>query len=225
MKIALTDEQKKAIVNGSDMVYTIMRDILVREEILDREREHFWILGLSICSQLQYIELIGLGSVRAVIVEPMNVFRLAVMKGCVNIILVHNHPSGNLKPSTEDKNITDKLIQVGEILNIEVFDHLIISDEGHYSFLDEGLLGELQKSTKYVPPYLLIERLKKEEAKIRKEVAKQNLQKGIDKGKKEGEKQKAIGIAKEMIKNNEPLEKIVKYTGLTKKEIEKLQAD
>jgi DNA repair protein RadC len=220
MNIPLKKEQKIKLLS-SYPVYKIMKEILLREEDLDREREHFWILGLAQNKQLQYIELISLGSIRAAVVEPMNVFRLAVMKGSVSIILVHNHPSGELTPSEADKNLTDNLIQVGRILNIEVVDHLIITTETYLSFKDTDLMDKLEKSTKYVPHYILKERIRREETKIREKHIKQNLKKG----KKEGEKNKAIEIAKGMKKDNEPIEKIMKYTGLTQKQIERIKPD
>ena len=65
-------------------------------------------------------------------------------------MLVHNHPSGNLQPSEEDKDITDRLIQSGRILHTEVLDHLIITEKTYLSFRDTGLMGELEKSLKYV---------------------------------------------------------------------------
>jgi len=216
MNIPLTDDQKIKL-SSSYPVYKIMREILMREEELDLEREHFWILGLAQNNQLQYVELIGLGSVKAVTVEPMNVFRLAVMKGSVSVILVHNHPSGELLPSEGDNNVTDNLIQVGHILDISVHDHLIINDVFYYSYKDAGLMDELEKSTKYVPPYILKERIRKEEAEIREKQAQKSLQKG--------KKEKAIEMAKNSLKEGLSIELIVKLTGLKKTEIEKLKEE
>ena len=220
MNIHLTEEQKIKL-SGSGAVYKIMKEILLREEILDQEKEHFWMLGLARSGQLQYVELVSMGSVKSVTVEPMNVFRLAVMKGSVSVIMVHNHPGGDLDPSFEDKDLTDNLIQVGNILNIQVLDHLIITNKKYISFKDAGIMDELEASTKFVPPFMLAERIRKEEKKIREEVAKQNLDKGIKKGKKE----RNIEIAKEMLKEGLPIELIIKLTGLTKKEVEKMKND
>ena len=133
--------------------------------------------------------------------------------------MVHNHPSGELTPSKADLETTDRLIQVGKILNIEVLDHLIITEENYMSFGDTGRMDELAESTKWVPTFELIDKIKKEEAQIRKEAVKEAKEKAHKKGIKEGK----IETAKEMKKNNEPLEKIVRYTGLTKTEIEKLK--
>jgi DNA repair protein RadC len=218
MTIELTDEQRIKLLNSDD-VYSVMQEILLREEKIDQEKEHFWMIGLAQNSRMQYIEMVSLGSVKATTVEPMNVFRWAVMKGSVKVIMVHNHPSGELKPSDADKDITDRLIQVGLILNIQVIDHMIISVKSYMSFADIGLLAELEKSNKWIPQYQLIERLKKEEKKIRDEAIKIAAKKNLEKGKKEG----IIEMAMNSIKEGLPTELIAKLTGLTKEEIEKLK--
>jgi DNA repair protein RadC len=153
----------------------------------------------------------------------MNVFRWSVMKGCVSVIMVHNHPSGNLKPSEEDMDLTDHLFQVGRILNINVLDHLIISTKSYMSFADTKLLEKLAESPKYVPPFEQIERIRAEEKKIREEAVRVAEEKGIKKGEIKGIEKRNIEIAKGMKKDNEPIEKIIKYTGLTKREIEKIK--
>ena len=107
----------------------------------------------------------------ATIAEPMEVFSLALQKRAVNIVLVHNHPSGELKPSDSDLDTTDRLIQVGSIVNLPVFDHLIISEKSYLSFRDVGYLRELSKSTKYVPSYILIEKFKKEAEELKEKGA------------------------------------------------------
>jgi len=133
MNIELTDKQKTQIINSED-VYAIMQKVLLREEIIDQEKEHFWIIGLTSSNKILFVELVSLGSVNATIAEPMNVFRVAILKNAVKVILVHNHPSGNLTPSDDDKDITDRLIQVGRIINVQAIDHLIISPESYVSF-------------------------------------------------------------------------------------------
>jgi len=112
MEIRLTDKDKKQITSPDD-IYGIMQRILLRENKIDREKEHFWIIGMDMADYILYIELVSLGSVKSTIVEPMNVYRFAVMKNAVRVIAVHNHPSGNLTPSPHDKDTTDRLIQVG----------------------------------------------------------------------------------------------------------------
>lgn len=128
MTIRLSKDQRIRILNSRDL-YTIMQAVFLREQKIDRDREHFWIMGLATDHTLLFVELIGLGSIRRVGVEPMDVYSLALQKRAVKIVLVHNHPSGNLVPSDDDQDLTDYLIQVGVFVNVPVIDHLIISEE------------------------------------------------------------------------------------------------
>ncbi|AZJ34118.1 JAB domain-containing protein [Tenacibaculum singaporense] len=203
MDIKLTEQEKIKILNSDD-IYGIMQRILLRDNKIDQNREHFWVIGLANNNRILFIELISLGTVNATLVEPMEVFSFALQKRAVKIILCHNHPSGELKPSEADKDISDRLIQVGIIVDTEVVDHLIISDKSYLSFEDTGLLDELKKSTKYVPKYVLEQRLKKEAAEI-------------------AEKKKAIEIAKAFKRSGLDNELIAKNTGLTIEEVKKLR--
>src|SRR5438105_5881644 len=101
MNVKLTTTQKIKVLNSDD-IYNIMQQVLLRENKIDRNKEHFWIIGLSQVNKILYIELISLGTISATIVEPMEVFSIALQKRTVQIILVHNHPSGELKPSNAD---------------------------------------------------------------------------------------------------------------------------
>lgn len=166
MNIKLSDKDKIQ-VSCSDDLYGIMHHILLRENKIDREKEHFWIIGMNIAGIILYIELVKMGSVSSTLIEPMNVFRVAILKGATRVIAVHNHPSGNLKPSKEDENITDRLLQVGKIIEIQLLDHMIISTTGYISFNDQGLMDTIGKSTKFMPTYQLIDKIRKDEKNIR----------------------------------------------------------
>ncbi len=233
MGIKVTGKDLIKIANSDD-VFGIMQRVLFRENKLDREKEHFWLVGLNSVNKMLFVELISIGGVKSTTVEPMNVFRMSILKGAVKVILVHNHPSGEVIPSDADLDLTDRLIQAGKIIDIDVVDHLVISENTYLSFSKTGRMKQLEESTKWVPAYELIKRIKKQEAELRKEavkIAKEKGEKdGIKKGKIEGiaegeklgiEKNK-LEMAKQMRANNEPIEKIVLYTGLTKAEIEKL---
>ncbi|MGH1338254.1 MAG: JAB domain-containing protein [Aureispira sp.] len=165
MTIELTEAEKIKLLNSED-IYSIMQKVLLREEKIDQNKEHFWILGLANNNRLLFIELISLGTVNKTLVEPMEVFSLALQKQAVKIILCHNHPSGELKPSEEDQDVTNRMIQVGLIINMPVIDHLIISDISYLSFEDIGLLAVLKLSTKYVPGYMLIQRIQEQAAEL-----------------------------------------------------------
>ena len=211
MTIELTPEQRIKI-EGAESVYKVMREIFSRETIIDQDKEHFWVVGLSYTLKILYIELVALGTYKEVNVEPMEVFSWALQKRCTNIILVHNHPSNALKPSKADKDITDRLIQVGKIVDLHVTDHLIISTDSYYSFVDEGLFTELEGSTKYVPPFVLVDEYKKQAEKERKRADKQN---------KVGRKQERKEIARKLKESGAELQYISEMTGIPIAEIEK----
>nr|VFK02649.1 MAG: RadC-like JAB domain-containing protein [Candidatus Kentron sp. H]VFK03041.1 MAG: RadC-like JAB domain-containing protein [Candidatus Kentron sp. H]VFK05643.1 MAG: RadC-like JAB domain-containing protein [Candidatus Kentron sp. H] len=84
----------------------------------------------------------SLSGTTATVVNSIEVYQLAVVNKSPCIMLVHNHTDGALEPSEKDKEITRNLIEGGKLLNIQVLDHLIISDEGYYSFLEQGLIEE-----------------------------------------------------------------------------------
>jgi len=203
MNVKLSQAEKIRVLNGED-VYSIMQRILKRENKIDRNKEHFWTIGLNAGNQLLYVELISLGTSRMALAEPMQVFRVAILKGAVRLILVHNHPSGTLKPTDADKTVTDRLLQVGKIIDIEVIDHLIITEESYYSFAGNGVLEELKRSTQYVPDYQLKAQLRKEvEVTVKQERDKE--------------------IARQMKAKGFTNEQIAEITGLSVKSIEKLK--
>ena len=183
---------------GTDDVYSIMQRVLLRDNQINQEKEHLWMIGMNQAGYILYIELIALGSYKSVDVEPMNVFRVAVMKNASRVILVHNHPSGSLTPSEADKDITDRLIQVGRILNIDLIDHLIITPKSYISFRSTKLMDELEQSLKYVPTYQVVERIRKEEKQVAKEklaVEKDKTKTAQQKAKAEKERREKLELA------------------------------
>jgi DNA repair protein RadC len=208
MQVKLTEIEKIKLLNSED-IYHVMQRVLMRENKIERNKEHFWIIGLAANNRILYIELISLGTINKTLVEPMEVFSIALQKRTVKIILVHNHPSGSMRPSEEDKDITDKLIQVGLFLNIPVIDHLIINEKTYYSFSDSGLLHDLTIATKYLLPYKEQERMKKEAEEIGK-------QKGIIQEKKK--------MAQQLKKKGFTTKQITELTGLKASEINTLKA-
>lgn len=213
IKLAKND---KRYIEGTDDVYNIMKSVLLRDNKIDQEKEHFWIVGMNLAGYILYIELIALGSYKSVDVEPMNVFRVAVMKNASRVIAVHNHPSGRLSPSVTDKDITDRLIQVGRILNIEFVDHLIISPLSYTSFRSIGLMDELEKSLKYVPTYQVVEQIRKEEKQIAKEAIKSERDQ-----RKRSDKLLSTAIAM-LVEKDIAIEQIAKILEIEQKEIEKI---
>ena len=98
------------------------------------------ILLLNRANKVLGICPISMGGVSGTVVDPKVVFVAAIKAGASGLIIAHNHPSGNLKPSQQDLHLTRKLREGGRLLDIEVLDHLIVTEEGYYSFADEGVL-------------------------------------------------------------------------------------
>jgi len=139
MKISLTKAQRIKILSSQN-VYSIMQAVLLRQTKIRRKQEYVWTIGLNEDLDIEYIELVALGKLNTVTVEPVELFSIAVQKRCTRLILVHNHPTGNLKPSKTDLALTKSLKAASKILKIEIIDHLIISEKGYMSFADDGLL-------------------------------------------------------------------------------------
>lgn len=219
MNIKLTEKDKIRVSNPDD-IYGIMQRILLRENKIDREKEHFWIVGMNAAAMILYIELVSMGSVRSTLVEPMNVFRVAILKGATRVIAVHNHPSGTMRASKEDEDCTDKLIQVGRIIDIKLEDHLIISPTTYISFKDMGLMDTLGKSIKYVPTYQLIDSIRREEKTFREEANKKHKQE-IKQYKEEFLSYKLTAI-NNLLEKNIPIEEIAVILNLTVTEVKKI---
>jgi len=104
-------------------------------------QESFQILTLNGKNKIINRHLVTLGLLNQTVCHAREVFRAAITDSASSIILLHNHPSGDPKPSEADKIMTDKLVKAGELLEIAVIDHMIIASEGYYSFLEGGELN------------------------------------------------------------------------------------
>ncbi|MCB2264464.1 MAG: hypothetical protein LGR52_16235 [Candidatus Thiosymbion ectosymbiont of Robbea hypermnestra] len=222
MEVRLSKNQK-VIVNHSKDIYLIMRQILRRENKIGQGQEHFWMVGLNQANKILYIELIALGSSNMANIKPREAFRMAIYKLAVRAIMVHNHPSGDVTPSENDQDLTDHFIQVGKFLKVEVVDHLVIGDEDYRSLADLGLFEKLQESKRWVLPYLLEKRARKEGREEGIQLGeKQGKRIGRKEGLEEGSKAKAVEIAKAMKREGIGMETIARTSGLSNEEIEKL---
>lgn len=102
--------------------------------------EEFVILCLNRSNKVLGWSKISQGGLAGTICDPKIIFQVALKANASSIILAHNHPSGNIKPSATDIALTKKLKKAGEFLDLQILDHLIISSEGYYSFADEGII-------------------------------------------------------------------------------------
>ena len=122
-------------IRGPDDVVALLGRRLRKEH-----REHFLVLLLNARHEVIGKETVSIGSLNASIVHPREVFKPAVVQSAASIILVHNHPSGDPEPSEEDSAITKRLVECGELLGIQVLDHVIVASRGVVSFRSRQLL-------------------------------------------------------------------------------------
>jgi len=122
--------EKKTIENPADIA-NIIQSILIREDKIDQDKEHFYSVGLDSRKRIQYIELVSLGTLNASMVHPRELYRRAIMLGVEAIIVAHNHPSGVVEPSEDDLIVTKRLVKAGEILGIKLLDHIIITSDDY----------------------------------------------------------------------------------------------
>ena len=112
----------------------------IAPQFADLNHEEFWILLLNRANKVTSKHLISKGGQAGTVADPKIIFNTALENHAAYVILAHNHPSGNLKPSQADIDLTRKLKSAGAFLDIPVLDHLIVTDEGFFSFADEGLI-------------------------------------------------------------------------------------
>jgi len=129
------DPVKRIRITCSEDIYALMKP-----NLLDLQHEEFWLILLNRSSQLIKKVPISTGGVSSTVVDPKIIFHAALDSLASQIILVHNHPSGNLNPSDPDLLLTKKLKSAAKLLDISLIEHLIFSDHGYYSFADQGVL-------------------------------------------------------------------------------------
>ena len=125
----------KKQITGSKDLFDIFHPLLS-----DLIYEEFWILLLNKANKIIGKYCISEGGMSGTVADPVKIFKKAIENNASGIILCHNHPSGNLKPSEADINLTKKMRDGGKLLDISVLDHIIIGEEKYFSFADEGLI-------------------------------------------------------------------------------------
>lgn len=133
-------QAKELIVNDSTSLFKYMSPLLA-----DLDHEEFWAVYLSNRNKVLARQRIAMGGQTETSVDPRIVFRLALECKAVKVAVLHNHPSGSLRPSQEDRTLTKRLAEAGKLLNINVYEHLIVAigpdgQADYYSFHDEGLV-------------------------------------------------------------------------------------
>ena len=225
---------KTHIVREAEDIYNIMQHILARHEKLDMSKEHFWTVALSPASVIVNIELVFIGSFRKVMVDPPEVFSVPLQKKADSLILIHNHPSGSLKPSETDLETTDRLIKVGEICKIEVRDHVILTPHSYFSFADAGLIESLKWSTKYALSFLYEKQVLKYKEGVKQQLSKKDallkqqkekLDRETRQGEERGAKRREKEIARQMLEAGAGVSQIKQWTGLNATQIGKIRSE
>ncbi len=112
--------------------------IYLRSILKDYQHEVFAVLFLNQANKIKNFKIISRGGITGTVADPRIILKQALDEGATSIVLSHNHPSGNLNPSNADKELTQKIKMAASYFDIKVLDHIIVSDEGHYSFADAG---------------------------------------------------------------------------------------
>ena len=112
----------------------------VRSILTDNSREHLVALYLDAQHQVAAYSIVSIGSANYAPVSPREVFQRAVLAGAIAIVVAHNHPSGSPNPSDDDRAVTKRLNEAGDLLGIKLLDHVIVTDRTHCSLRDEGFL-------------------------------------------------------------------------------------
>jgi DNA repair protein RadC len=126
---------EKPLVTSSNDVAQYLRAV-----IKDYSYEVFAVLFLNKANKINHFEIISRGGITGTVADPRIILKKALEEDATSIVLCHNHPSGNLKPSKADEDITFKIKEASKYFDIKVIDHIIVSEEGYFSFADEGLL-------------------------------------------------------------------------------------
>jgi len=127
--------EKRPLIKSSEGAYHVIADVLS-----DLPHEEFWVLYLNRKNEVIKKENISKGGISGTIADSKIIFKVAIEQLASAIIICHNHPSGNLKPSAADLSLTKKLKEIGVMLDTPVLDHLIIGEKDYFSFADENLM-------------------------------------------------------------------------------------
>ena len=130
-----SDALEKTVIRTSGNIAQYLR-----ATIKDFSYEVFAVIFLNKANKINHFEIISRGGITGTVADPRIILKIALEQGATSIILCHNHPSGNLKPSRADEELTQKIKIAARYLDIAVIDHVIVSEDGYYSFADDGLL-------------------------------------------------------------------------------------
>ena len=130
----MATEKKEVVLSSRDIAHYL------QAKLQYKKHEVFAVVFLNRANKINHYEVISEGGITGTVADPRIILRKALEHDAVSIVLCHNHPSGNLRPSRQDEELTNKIKQASGYFDIKVLDHIIVSEEGYYSFADEGIL-------------------------------------------------------------------------------------
>lgn len=140
MIIEIDTKFKNRNINSAEKAYMVFMAVFETLDEVDRDKEHFYVLGLKKNFHLKYLDLVSVGTLTGTLVHAREVFRRAIVNGSDSIIIAHNHPSGNMRTSIADDTITKSLKEAGKIIGIEILDHIIFCEDEFYSYAENGCI-------------------------------------------------------------------------------------
>jgi len=137
-------ETRVSYIHGQQALFKIRSasDVatFVRSILTDNSREHFIAMFLDAMHQVTAYSIVSIGTANYAVVTPREVYQRAIVAGAIAIAVAHNHPSGSPLPSDEDHKVTKRLFESGVLLGIKLLDHVVVTDNEHYSFSENGVL-------------------------------------------------------------------------------------
>ena len=131
---SMADNKKEVIQSSKDIANYL------KAQLEYKKHEVFAVVFLNRANKINHYEIISEGGITGTVADPRIILKKALEHDAVSIVLCHNHPSGNLKPSRQDQELTHKIKEASGFFDIKVLDHIIVSEEGYYSFADEAIL-------------------------------------------------------------------------------------
>lgn len=135
-------EKEASVLKNKGTIIKSPKDLypLLKEKIINFHKEYFMVASLDNRNKIISIEVVSIGTLNSSLIHPRETFEIAIRNHAASIIICHNHPSCELKPSKDDSIVTKTLVEAGKLLRIEVADHLIICKDGYFSFKEKGII-------------------------------------------------------------------------------------
>ncbi len=133
---------RRSAANNKKAIIAHSKDVAhyLRAQLQYKKQEVFGVVFLNSANKINHFEIVSEGGITGTIADPRIILRIALAHDAVSIILCHNHPSGNMRPSRADQELTLRIKDAAQLLDIQLLDHIIVSEEGYLSFADEGLI-------------------------------------------------------------------------------------